>query len=66
MNLRQFKIGWYFDNNNCIRVDRMCPVLVEEGKCSKSTEICPRTSCQHKEPFCCVFAYTYILSQYRQ
>lgn len=64
INIEDFKLKWYFDGEGCIKADKICPVLIEEGKCSKKTDICPTSQFKYKEGFKCVWAYTYIIHKY--
>lgn len=63
VQLIDLKIDWYFEHGS-IRSDRMCPVLIEEGTCSKREDVCPADLSPRKDTFGCVFAYTYILHKY--
>jgi len=63
INMLDFKESVYFNKDGAIKENRMCPVLVEEGKCSKYTAICPDGS--NKPPLNCVFASAYIINKYK-
>ena len=58
-----FKEELYF-NANGIVPGKMCPVLVEEGQCSKFKKgICPDNT--HNSTIDCVFARAFIINKYK-
>lgn len=63
IDMLDFKERMYFEKDGTIKDNRMCPILVEEGKCSKYTDICPDGS--NRPGIKCVFASTYIINKYK-